>query len=79
MPKEKKLYKGIAKAYRHQTIDNWLFSYVIALTKCDEKLSLRDKLLMFAKDFDLSDDDYPLESMLQKWYKMSQDYLKLDK
>jgi len=77
MPKEKELYRNIPKIYRYETIDNFLFGYVIALRK--ENKSLKDKLLMFAKDFGLSEDDYPLDSMLQKWYKMGIDYANEEK
>jgi len=77
MPKDKNI--EIAKIYRHQTIDNWLFSYVIAMRRCDEEKTLKQMLLMFAKDFNLSEDEYPLESMIQKWYKMGKDYLNEEK
>ena len=75
MPKEKGLYESIPKIYRHQSIDNFLFGYAIAFKRCDSDVSLKDVLLMFSKDFGLSEDEYPLESMLQKWYKMSHDYI----
>ena len=77
MPSEKKLYKNIPKIYRYETIDNFLFGYVMALRRQD--VSLKDKLLLFAKDFGLSEDEYPLDSMLQKWYKMAKDYLDEEK
>ena len=78
MPSEKKIYKNIPKIYRYEAIDNWLFAYVIAYRRCGDA-SLKDTLLMFAKDFGLSEDEYPLDSMLQKWYNMAKDYLNEEK
>ena len=79
MPRETELNKRIPKIYRHQTIDNWMFSYVLAIQECDKEATLKDALLMFSKSFNLSEDDYPLESMIQKWYKMGKDYLNEEK
>lgn len=79
MPKIKEIYKLTAKIYRHQTIDNWLFGYMIALRNVNRDISLKASLEMFAKDFGLEEDDFPLESMIQKWYNMSKDYIDEEK
>jgi len=67
----------IPKIYRRQTLDCWLFGYVIGQQQISghNNFNITKCLLDFQKSFGLSEDEFPLDTALMSWYRMSKEWL----
>lgn len=75
MPKERGFDINIKKAYRRQAIDNWMFGFVVAIQTTFPGMKLNAIIDHFARTFNISEDEYGREAMLQNWYRMSEDFI----
>ena len=75
MPKDRNFNINIPKAYRRQTIDNWMFGYVLGLQTAFPGMKLVDIIGHFSVTFNISEDEYSREAMLQNWYRMYNDII----
>ena len=74
MPKKKKLYVDLPKLLLYEAVDHCLFSYVLGMQRAIPTVSLAKALDMFLEEFNLSEDEYPLEHAKITWYRMMEDY-----
>ncbi len=74
MPKEKPYYINIDKLLKHDAIDKFMFAYVTGMRRALPGNHLNKCIEMFKDEFLLSEDNYPLESALQTYYRMLKSY-----
>lgn len=75
MPKERGLYLNLPRLLTRQTMDHILLGYVIGFRHISPLLILQVRAAVekFIEDFQISEDDYPLDSMLRNFYKIYDD------
>jgi hypothetical protein len=74
MPSDKKFKISICKAYRQQTIDNWLFGYILGLQRGLPSVNVKRAVEQFASEFDLTEEEFPVDSACVKYYELLQAY-----
>lgn len=74
MPKRKGLYVNlnIPKLLQKQTIDSWMFAYVIGYRHVSPIpiLQVKAGIEHFMEDFGLEEDDFPLDSAIVAFFRM---------
>lgn len=76
MPKRKKYYIDIPKLLLYDTLDKLMFGYVMCGRRTLPSASLKMLVEAFMEDYNLCEDDYPVEQALQTWYRMFDSYRK---
>lgn len=61
MPKVKTALRAIPRIYRQQALDSIMFGYVWAMRRTMPHLSMTQILEWFHKDFELDEDNYPID------------------
>lgn len=61
---KKGIFVNVPKAYQHKTLDNWMFGYVLGMKRALPSVTTKKAIEMFMYDFNLSEDDYPLDSAM---------------
>ena len=74
MPKKKQFFINLPKLVLFDTLDNNMFGYIMGMKKAMPSLTLKRCMEMFMDDYNLSEDNYPLEQGLQTWYRMFNAY-----
>ena len=62
MPTEKRYYVNIPKALREQTLDAWMFAFVLGIRTSLPSVTIERAIEVFMKTFNLSEDVYPLDN-----------------
>ena len=73
MPRVKPYMKKIPAFYRKQAIDIMLFAHVTALEQY--QMPITDAILNFRETYDLTEDDYPMESAQVTYTNMKNAFL----
>lgn len=79
MPKKKKFYIDLPKMVLFDTLDNSMFGYVLGMQRAMPSVSRRKCIELFMEDYNLNEDNYPLEQAMQTWYRMMEAYRKFRK
>ena len=81
MPKERGLYLNMPRLLTRQTMDHLLLGYVIGYRHISpvSVLQVRAAVEKFIEDFELSEDDYPYDSMLSSFYRLYDDLSEYNK
>lgn len=77
MPKERGLYLNLPRLLTRQTMDHILLGYVIGYRHISplNVLQVRAAVEKFIDDFQLSEDDYPFDTILRNFYKIYDDLI----
>lgn len=62
MVKHKDYYINIPKALRQQTLDNWMFAFVLGVRTALPSVTISNAVSIFMQKFNLTEDEYPLDS-----------------
>lgn len=79
MPKCKNYMINIPRFYKWQTFDHLMFGYVEGLMKALPAMSVTDAILLFLKEYDLSEDEYCFENARGTYYRISKSLRDLEK
>lgn len=82
MPKRKKYYIDFPKLLLYEAFDHLMFSYILGMQRGMPSATLKKCMELFMEDYNLNEDNYPMEQALQTWYRMFKSYVifrKLDK
>jgi len=74
MPKKKKLYTNVPKLLLYEAVDHCLFAYVTGMQRAMPSVSLTKALELFMEEFNLTEDEYPLDHARLTWYRMMKDF-----
>lgn len=74
MPKKKKFYVDVPKMLLYETLDNHLFAYVMGMQRALPSATLQRSIELFMEDYNLHEDNYPLDQAKQTWYRMLESY-----
>ena len=80
MPKVKGLYADLPKLLQRQAVDLIMLGYVMGYRHVSPipVLQIKKGLEHFMEDMGLSEDDYPLESAMDTYYRMLKEYNKFN-
>jgi len=74
MPQTKPIIKGVPRLYRMQAVDHMMFGYVMGMMTALPGLSVKRCVESFMQEFDLCEDNYPLDSAHVHFYKMFKEF-----
>ena len=77
MSKQKPFERVIPAMYKKHAIDLLLFAYVCGFQRGRPGDNYKNMINCFLKDFDLSEDDYPIECALITYRRLRKDYFNL--
>lgn len=75
MGKVKPIEDRIPWIYRKKTIDQMLFSYVTGVRDAHGRITIEQAILMFMEKYNLSEDDFPVESAMVSYQRMHRDFV----
>lgn len=67
-------YINIPKIYKRNTTDLLLFGYVSGIKTAMPSMTVRDCIKLFQDEFNLTEDDYPLETARFYYYSMLKEF-----
>jgi len=75
MPKEKELYLCVPRLLRKETLDRLMLGYVLGYRNISpiRILQVRAAIKQFIDDFELTEDDFPLDSAVVRFYNLYSD------
>jgi hypothetical protein len=84
MPKEKEIEKSIPAFYKKSAVDLCMFSYVQGFMGHCRLIAfpttrVRDAIKLFMKEYNLNEEDYPIETAIRNYSKIASDFLWRDK
>ena len=74
MPRYKPIVINCAKLLRHDKLDSMMFGYVIGVTNILPSVPITKALELFMRDFNLSEDEYSMDSAMNMYYKMFKEF-----
>lgn len=74
MPKDKRFYVDTPKLLRWDSLDKFMFGYVMGMQRALPGNQLNKCMEMYMDDFLLNEDNYPLDHGLMMWYRMLKSY-----
>lgn len=79
MPKKKGIYVDLPKLLYRDTIDKLLLGYVLGFRNRNvlQVLEVREACKQFMEDFNLGEDDYPLDTAISTFYRLFKEYITL--
>jgi hypothetical protein len=75
MAKEKMIFFNVPKMYKRQCLDHIMYGYINGIRKAMPSLTIQESISMFLEDNDLSEDDLPLLTAVQTYYRMREEYI----
>lgn len=75
MPKKKKYYVNLPKLILYEALDLLMFSYIMGMQRGMPSATLKKCMELFIDDYNLNEDNYPMEQALQTWYRMHKMYV----
>ena len=80
MPKEKEIYLCLPKLLRRETLDRLMLGYVLGYRHVSAIpiLQVRAGIQKFIEDMDLTEDDFPLDSAVVRFYNLYYDLNQMD-
>ena len=77
MPKTKELYINLPKLLNRQTVDLLMLGYVLGYRNKSpiRILQVREAIKEFIEDFEFSEDEFPLDSAVTRFYNIYNDLL----
>jgi len=79
MSKPKKYYMDVPKMLLYETLDNHLFAYIMGMQRGMPSATLQRTIELFMEDYNLNEDNYPLDQAKQTYYRMLESYRKFRK
>jgi len=61
--------------YKRQCLDHIMYGYINGIRKAMPSLTIQESISMFLEDNDLSEDDLPLLTAVQTYYRMREEYI----
>lgn len=77
MPKKKKYYVNLPKLLIHEPLDLIMFGYQLGAKRALPSAEIRRIAELFMDDFNLSEDDYPMDQGIQSYYRMFHKYVEM--
>lgn len=76
MPKTKGLYLNLPKLLKRDTLDKLLLGYVMGYRNQNllKVLEVRAACIQFMEDFNLAEDDYPLDTAITTFYNLYKEH-----
>jgi hypothetical protein len=74
MPKEREYEKRIPKFLRRKTMDMFMYGYVCGVIDHMPAVPIRRAIESFLVKHNISEDDFSLDSAVQVYYKMRDDF-----
>lgn len=76
MPKEKPFYVNTPRLLRRRSLDMLMFGYVVAYRYSNALcvFTVKSAIEKFKDDFNLSEDDYPVNVGVTQFYKLFNEY-----
>ena len=77
MPKKKKYYVNLPQLLIHEPLDLMMFGYHMGAKRALPTAETRRIAELFMEDFNLCEDDYPLDQSIQSYYRLHKKYVQL--
>ena len=74
MTKAKPIIINCEKLLRHDKLDSLMFGYVLGVTNILPSVPILKALELFMRDFNLSEDEYNMDSAQSKFYVMHKEF-----
>lgn len=79
MPKKKKYYVNLPKLLLYEALDHLMFSYIMGMQRGMPTATIKRCMELFMYDYNLHEDNYPMDHAFSTWYRMHKSYVEFHK